>query len=303
MSQTPLIRCRAAAVALVAGLAAGVLAIPTVEVATGTATPAHASSWRTARSGPSNAEPVKAVAVNCPDGSVPYAGGGAVDYRQAGNGGAALTAIVPNLATNSVVVTATAPAGQTANWALVAFAICSTFDLDPEVVVHTGLGTAAATCDDDMALFGAGFRVGGDPSVSHVTGIDLNPDVTGVLVTAGGPGGATANVTAIAVCGPAGLPTELVHASNDGAGWPKLVTRQDNDEDLKPYATGAAVTGPDAATLDAVVPASDDGVSWARGTLYGGTAPESAFARAEGDGDDGDDGSVRLETALIGTFH
>jgi hypothetical protein len=86
-----------------------------------------------------------------------------------------------------------------------------------------------------------------------------------------------------------------VQARNDGAGWPKLVSRQDNDAELKPYATGATVTGPGAATLDAVVPASDDGVSWARGTLYGGMAQKSA--------DGGDDESVSLETALIGTFH
>jgi hypothetical protein len=298
MSQTRLIRCRAATVAVVAGLAAGALAIPAAEVATGTATPAHASSWRIFHSSPSNADPVKAARVTCPEDSVPYAGGGAVDYGEAGNGGAALTAIVPDLAARAVVVTATAPAGQSTDWAVVAFAICSTFNLDPKVVVRTGSGTATASCPGDKALFGAGFRVAGDPSDSHVTGIDLNPDVT--RVTAGGPSAASAEVTAIAVCLPEGLPTKLVHAGNDGAGWPKLVTRQDNDPDLKPYATGATVTGPDAATLDAVVPASDDGVSWARGTLYRGTAPQ--FAAAAADGDDGD-GSVSLETALIGTFH
>jgi hypothetical protein len=288
MSQTRLI-------AVVAGLVAGALVVPAAEVATGTATAAHASSWRTGRSSPSNAEPVKAVRVTCPDDSVPYAGGGAVVYGQAGNGGAALTSIVPVPGAGAVVVTATAPAGQTADWALVGFAICSTFNLDPVVVVRTGPGTATAACDDGMALFGAGFHVAGDPATGHVTGIDLNPDVTAVRVTAGGPGAADAEVAAIAVCLPAGLPTRLVQARNDGAGWPKLVSRQDNDAELKPYATGATVTGPGAATLDAVVPASDDGVSWARGTLYGGMAQKSA--------DGGDDESVSLETALIGTFH
>lgn len=300
MTQTSLIRCRAAAVAVIAGLAAGVLAVPTAEVATGTATAAHASSWRIARSSPANAEPAKAVAVTCPEDSVPYAGGGAVVYGPAGNGGAALTAIVPDVAARAVVVAATAPPGQTADWAVVAYAICSTFDLDPQVVVRTGPGTATAPCPGDKALYGAGFHVAGDPAAGHVTGIDLNPDVTAVRVTAGGPGAATADVTAIAVCLPAGLPTKLVHAGNDAAGWPKLVTRRDNDPELKPYATGATVTGPDAATLDAVVPASDDGVSWARGTLYGGAAPRFA---AGDEGGDGDGGSVGLETALIGTFH
>ena len=298
MSQTRLNRGRAATVAVIAGLAAGALAIPAAEVATGTATAAHATSWRTARSSPTNAEPVKAARVTCPEDSVPYAGGGAVDYGPAGNGGAALTAIVPDLAARSVVVTATAPPGQSADWAVVAFAICSTAE-QPAVVVRSGAGTATAVCPHDQALFGAGFRVAGDPAVGHVTGIDLNPEVTGVRVTAGGPGGATAEVTAIAVCQTAGLETKLLHAGNDNPGWPKLVTRQDNDELLKPYATGATVTGPEAATLDAVVPASDDGVSWARGTLYAGTAPQPATAAADGD----DDGSVSLETTLIGTFH
>lgn len=306
MAQRPLIRCRAAIIAVVAGLAAAVLAIPMAEVATGTGTAAHASSWRIARAGPSDAEPVKAVRVTCPEGALPYAGGGAVDYDQPGNGGAALTAIVPDLAARAVVVTATAPAGLTADWSLTAFAICSTVP-DPVVVVRQGLGSAGADCPGGTALYGAGFRVAGDPSVSHVTGIDLSPDVkapgpTAVRVTAGGPGAAGALVTAIAVCQTGGLPTRLVRALNDTAGWPKLVSRQDNDSQLKPYVTVATVTGPQAATLDAIVPASDDGVSWARGTLFGGTAPAAAFASAEGDGG-GDDGSVSLETALIGTFH
>lgn len=299
MSQTQLMRFRAATVAVVAGLAAGALAIPAVEVVTGTATPAHATSWRTARSSAFNADPVKAAGVVCPVGSVPYAAGGAVDYGQAGNGGVALTAVVPDVAGRGVVVTASAPPGQTGDWAVIAFVICSTQGV-PDLVVRTGLGSAAAVCPHGEALFGAGFRVAGDPAVGHVVGVDLNPDVTGVQVTAGGPGAAQAEVTAIAVCQTAGLETRLTHAQNDDAGWPKLVTRHDNDELLKPYATGAVVTGPEAATLDALVPASDDGVSWARGTLYGGVAPESVVASADGGGGDG---SISLESTLIGTFH
>jgi hypothetical protein len=210
-----------------------------------------------------------------------------------------LTAIVPDVEARAIVVTATAPPGRTGDWAVVAFAICSTQSWVPRVVVRSGLGSATAGCPQDQALFGAGFRVAGDPALGHVTGIDLNPEVTAVRVTAGGSGAGDADVTAIAICAQAGLETELVHAVNDDPGWPKSVTRRDNDEMLKPYATGATVTGPDTATLDAVVPASDDGLSWARGTLYGGTVPQPLTA----DGDDDGDGSVGLETALIGTFH
>jgi len=303
MSQTPLIRCRAAIVALVAGLAAGALAIPAAETAAGTARAAHANAWstRVAHIGPSNAEPVKAVAVECPQGTWPYAAGGAVNYEQAGNGGVALTAIVPNIAARAVLVTATAPAGLTANWSLVAFAVCSD-NTEPVLVVRKGIGTARAACDDSTdGLFGVGFHVAGDPAISHIAGVDMNPAVTSVEVTAGGPGGAEAEVTAIAVCRPGVMSSQLLHARNDDAGWPKFVSRQDNDETLRPYATGATVTGPAEATLDAIVPAANDGVSWARGTLFGGPAQPAIAAKEDGD-DDGD-GSVTLETALIGTFH
>ncbi|GLW34751.1 hypothetical protein [Actinoplanes regularis] len=303
MSHTPFIRCRAAIVALVAGLAAGALAIPVAETAAGTAQAAHATAFgtRVAHIGPSNAEPVKAVAVKCPEGTWPYAAGGAVNYEQAGNGGAALTAIVPGVEAGAVLVTAAAPQGLTANWSLVAFAVCSS-NMQPVLVVGKGIGTARAACPGDQGLVGVGFHVAGDPTISHIAGVDINPHVTAVEVTAGGPGGAEAEVTALAVCRLGVVSSQLEHASNDGAGWPKFVSRQDDNEDLRPWATGAKVTGPAEATLDAIVPAGDDGVSWARGTLFGGYAPPAAFASEDEDDDDGD-GSLTLETGLIGTFH
>jgi hypothetical protein len=61
------------------------------------------------------------------------------------------------------------------------------------------------------------------------------------------------------------------------------------------YAVGAAVTGPGRATLDALVPGPDDGVSWARGTLLG-TSPEGLR------GDD-DDGTLTMEAISKGSFH
>jgi hypothetical protein len=299
MSLTQLIRFRAATVAVVVGLAGGALAVPVAEVATGTATAAHAASARIGRSTQSNADPVKVVEVPCPGDTTPYVGGGAVDYGPAGNTGVALTSIVPDQALRAVVVTATAPPGQTSDWALVGYAICTTQG-DPDVVIRSGLGAAVATCPGGDTLFGVGFHVAGDPAVGHVTGIDLNAQVAGVLVTAGGPGAASTQVTAVAVCQTETAPPRMVHAVNDDLGWPKLVVRQDHDSQGKPYATGAKVTGPEAATLDAVVPASDGGVSWARGTLYGGSAPQPLVGSADGEGDDG---SVSLETSLIGTFH
>jgi hypothetical protein len=302
MSQTTFIRRPAAAAAttaVVAGLAAGVLAVPMVEVAAGTARPAQAigTQRRVFETSRFNAEPVKSVTASCPDDTVRYAGGGAVDYGQPGAGGAALTGIVPDTAGREVTVTAAAPAGQPGAWSLTAYAVCSS-SVEPLRIVRRGAGAATAVCPADTSLFGLGFHVAGDPSAGHVTGITMDSALTAVQVTAGGPGAETAEVTAIALCRPPAVEMRLVRAGSGDAGWPKTAFGQDAEPDLAAYATGATVAGPAAATLDAVVPGPDDGVTWARGTLFGATA-QSAGARADGGGDE----SATVEAALIGTFH
>ena len=285
MSQS-LIRC----------LAVGALAIPTVAVVAGTATPAHAigSSVRVARSSLSNTLPVKTARVVCPDGMRAYSGGGAVDYGPAGGTGAALTAITPDSAERAILVTAKAPPGQTGEWSVVAYAVCSS-SVEPLLVVHKGLGTAVADCPEYTGLFGVGFDIAADPSDAHVTGVTMNSELTRVRVTAGGPHAATTLVTATAACRYPSSQQRQVTARNAGAGWPKVVAGQDTEPDLSTYPVGAAVTGPESATLDAIVPGADDGITWARGTLFGA----AAGSRAADDGD----GSVTVEAGLIGTFH
>jgi hypothetical protein len=287
MSQGTLIGWRQAAVA---GLAAGLLVAPAG------AAQASGSPERVTETGAFTAQPVKSVTATCPEGTVRYAGGGAVDYGPAGGGGVALTGVVPDDGGASITVTAAAAPGHTGPWSLTAFALCET-SVEPWRIAESGAGTATATCPGQTRLFGLGFRITGTPGSGHVREIALDPGLTRVRVTAGGPAADTAGVTAIALCRPAAAEMRRARAGTDAAGWPKTVARPATEPDLAGYATGATVTGPGAATLDAIVPGPDGGTTWARGTLVGGpAAPSGRFGG-------GDDGSLTMDAALIGTFH
>jgi hypothetical protein len=280
--------------AAVAGLAAGLLWAPAAEARVG------GSPEPVTATGAFDAEQVKRVTVTCPLGTRRYAGGGAVDHGGSGGAGVALTAIEPDAGGASITVTAAAVPGHTRPWALTAFAVCAP-SVTPWRIAKAGAGTATATCPGETRLFGLGFRVAGVPSAAHVREIALDPGLTRVRVTAGGPAADTTEVTAIALCRPAAADMRRVLAATGRAGWPKTVARQDSDPDVAAFATGATVTGPAAATLDAVVPDSGDGTTWVRGTLAvrGPAAPAGPF---RGAGDD-QDGSVTVDAALIGTFH
>ncbi|RZU53794.1 hypothetical protein EV385_5728 [Krasilnikovia cinnamomea] len=271
-----------------AGLAAGLLAPAGPARAIGAPDRATATSAV-------NAQPVKAATATCPDGTVRYAGGGAVNYGPAGGGGVALTGIVPDVDGESVTVTAAASPGHRGTWSVTAFAIC-TGSVQPWRITESGTGTATAACPGETRLFGLGFQISGAPWAGQVREIALDPDLTRVRVTAGGP----ATVTAIALCRPPAADMRRPRAATDTAGWPKTVTRQDDDPDLSVYATGATVTGPEAATLDAIVPGPDGGSTWARATLAGTSAGQAGRFRGAGGGDGG---SVTMDAALIGTFH
>jgi hypothetical protein len=279
--------------AAIGGLAAGLLLAPA-----GAARANNAPETVT-RTSAFNAQPVKRVTVTCPGGTVRYAGGGAVNYGAGGGGGVALTGIVPDHDGESVTVTAAASPGHGRDWSVTARAICET-SVEPWRITGSGAGTATATCPEQTRMFGLGFQVAGAPSAAHVREIALAPDLTGVRVTAGGPAADAAEVTAIALCRPAAAEMRLVRATTDAAGWPKVAARKDTDPDLSVYATGATVTGPAAATLDAVMPGPDGGTTWARGTLAGASAGPAGQVRGTGDDPDG---SVTVEAELNGTFH
>ena len=277
--------------AVVAGLAVGLLLAP--------AGAAQATSPdRVSRTSAFDAQPVKRATATCPGGTVRYVGGGAVNHGPAAGGGVALTGIVPDADGESVTVTAAASPGHTGRWSVTAFAVCET-SVEPWRVATSGAGTATATCPDQTRLFGLGFRIEGVPSAGHVRGIALDPALTRVQITAGGPAAHTTQVTAIALCRPPAADMRRAQAKTDIVGWPKTVEVRFAEPDLSGYATGATVTGPDAATLDALVPGLDGGMPWARGTLVGGSTGPAAQSRG---GDDGD-GSLTTQAALIGTFH
>jgi hypothetical protein len=210
----------------------------------------------------------------------------------------ALTGIVPDDEGESVTVTAAA-AGHTGAWSVTAFAICET-SVEPWRISGSGPGTATATCPPSTRLFGLGFRVAAAPSAGRVRAVALDPDLTAVRVTAGGPAADTTTVTAIALCRPPAAEMRRNRVGTSVTAWPSTVEAQDTEPDLSAYATGATVTGPGAATLDAIVPGPDGGRTWARGTLVGAPSrPAAEFGGGTGDGD----GSLTAEAALIGTFH
>ncbi|WP_125808838.1 hypothetical protein [Actinoplanes sp. ATCC 53533] len=276
----------------IAGLAVGLLLTP-AGAAQAIPPPARATGTSAF-----DARPVKAATATCPEETVSYAGGAVVNYGPAGGSGVALTGIDADSTDDSITVTAAAAPGRPGNWSVTAIAICES-SIEPWRIIRSGSGTATATCPEQTRLYGLGFQIAGTPTAAHVREISLDPELTRVRVTAGGPAAGTAKVTATALCRP---PSDMrrLRAVTDAAGWPKLVSGQDTDPDLHVYATGATVTGPAAATLDAIVPGPDGGRTWARGTLVGVSARLAGRFRGA---DDGQDGSLTMEAALSGTFH
>jgi len=289
MSQTMVTGWRPVAIA---GLAVGLVLTPAG------AAQAWGESERATGTSGFDARPVKAATATCPEDTVSYAGGGVVNYGPGGGSGVALTGIDADSTDDSITVTAAAALGRPGDWSVTAIAICQS-SVQPWRIIESGSGTATATCPEQTRLFGLGFRIPGSPTAAHVREISLDAGLTQVRVTAGGPAAGTTKVTATALCRP---PAEMrrARAVTDVAGWPKTVIGQDTEPDLSVYATAATVTGPAAATLDALVPGPDGGTTWARGTLVGVSARLAGKFRGA---DDDPDGSLTMEAALSGTFH
>jgi hypothetical protein len=260
---------------LVAGLMASLITTPATD------------PGRVTETSPFGPQPVKSVTATCSDGWVRYAGGGAVDYGPAGGGGVALTGVIPDADGHSITVTAAAAPGRPGGWALTAVAICAQ-SVEPRRIAEHGTGTVTAECPGESRLFGLGFRA----ENSRVTEVAMDAGLSRVRVTASGP----AEVSAIALCRPPAADMRRVRVTESHAGWPITASDQESDPEARTYATGASVSGPPAAALDAIVPGPDDGTSWARATLVG-------VPGMQRNDDEDDDGSVTLDSGRIGTFH
>jgi hypothetical protein len=258
-----------------AGMLASLLITPTID------------TGRVSAASPAGPERTKSVTVGCPGDTTPFSGGGAIEYVSGDDGGVALTGIVPNVATRTVSVTATASPGHVGDWAVRGYAVCAG-GYGRDTVTEKGFGSVVAACPPGELLFGLGFRTTG----GRVTGVDIDEAVTRVRVTTGDG----AEVAAVALCY-WGFDERRMRTIDTSPGWPKVATLRDTDPYRTAMATGASVDGPPSAALDAIVPGPDDGVSWARGTLL--DPPDARRSALDGE----DDGSVTLTVSGVGTSY
>lgn len=260
----------------------------------GPGAPARASGPPTRASATSayDAQPVKQATARCPAGSVRQAGGGAVNYGRAGGSGVTLAGIVPDDEGESITVTAAASPGRAGDWSVTAVVVCDR-SVQPVRIAATGEGTATAQCPQRTRLFGAGFRMGEAPSAAHVREVGLDAGLTRVRVVAGGSQARPAKVTAIALCRSPAARMRLASTTTAAAGWAATAEGRDTVTGIAVYATGAAVTGPAAATLDAIMPGPGGRTTWARATLIGVSPRLAGRFR-------GEQGSLTLQSAQAG---
>lgn len=285
----------------VASTAAALALLAAGAVATSTAGPAWAggSPVRAAQPGPHDATPTKLVTVACPQAlqSV-YAAGVRV---VGGDGAVVITAMVPDPALTSVTVTATARAGYTEDWSLVAYAVCDVSAVPPARVAGTAFGasTVTATCPGTSWLTGLGFRIDDPDAGTYLAGAAPDANLRQVRVrTHGTP----AAVTAYGICQP---PTGSAPVRRDATApvQPAGTTTVSVAEPVGQrtiYGVGAAVSGPGTTLLSAIVPdlAGNRAVAAASPAADAARIGPAAAAEADEDGDE-----VTVYGTFIGTFH
>jgi hypothetical protein len=245
-----------ATIALATGLA-GVLTTPASAGTAGTGTAGTGTAGTSGTAGPVRYEArsstgtatTRTVKVGCA-GATAYAAGARII---GGKGEVVLTAMSPDPGLAGVTVSAQAR-GQVGDWTLVGYAVCGGSAGPAQLVQGTAWAATGSTvtCPDDSQLMGAGFRIDSDSAYLHQLALDPGTATVGVHLG----GGLARSLTATAVCkqptGPLGV--LIGPASTTDAGWPKTVALPDTDQGGQIYGVAAAVRGPVAASLTALVP-------------------------------------------------
>jgi hypothetical protein len=153
---------------------------------------AQASSGYNEQGSAFDSSPDKSATVTCPAGTKAIGSGG---WIHLGNGGVALTGIVPSPDLTSVTAYGRARASHSGAWSVKAIALCDD-GLDPERASGGGLGTATATCPASKILYSTGYRVISPAGEQYVDEVVPSAGLTNVQAHASGG----AFVVAFGIC-------------------------------------------------------------------------------------------------------
>lgn len=155
-----------------------------------------------------NSNPSRSKTATCPSNKDLIGTGGAVS---GGNGNVLLESIVPDLATDSVTVSAhESPAGTTNNWSVRAMAVCADagsvpgrylVEADTSDIAGSPSTAAYAECDEGDRALGVGFVLDGPDGRLHLTGVMPTEDTVLAIGEEDAAGTTTSwDVMAIALC-------------------------------------------------------------------------------------------------------
>lgn len=284
--------------ARMAAVAAALTVLASGAAAGGPVTPAWAggSPVRVAQPSSHDATQTKLVSVACPGtGQSVYAPG----VRVIGGGGAVvITAMVPDPTLTSVTVAATARTGYTGKWSLVAYAVCYTSVHPPGRVDASAAGasTVTATCPGTSRLTGLGFRIDDADRGAYLA--EAAPDA-GLRQVRVRTRGVPDSLAAYGICRPpAGPAGSRLQATAAVAPTGTTVSVAEQSQQRTIYGAGAAVSGPGATLLSAIVPDLAGNRALAEAVPAG-----AAGARSAVQSDDADEDEVTVYGTFIGTFH
>ncbi|MBB5868676.1 hypothetical protein F4553_002055 [Allocatelliglobosispora scoriae] len=165
------------------------------------AIPAHAVSERHEQTSTTSLVQDKSATVACAGNKI-VVGVGA--YISGGNGGVALTGVVPAAGLGSVTAYANAQANHSTPWSVTVFAVCRYQpNLGTERVAAAAVdgNTATATCTANKVVVSTGFRINGAlGGGKYLTGILPSADISSVAVTSNIPATAASPLYTFALC-------------------------------------------------------------------------------------------------------
>jgi hypothetical protein len=219
---------------------------------------------------PLNSWPLKFAQAQCPPGQVVIGMGGQVNF---GNGGVALTGIVPDEDLSTVTAWGRELPGHDKDWSVTAVALCHQpgTDAPKRISSEPEQYLAQARCPFGKILYSIGYHIqapGGGEFIREATSSDDFRDVT---VRADGPAVDPENLVAYGICAPPLRMRDLTRSEPGGfdSSSPKeaiagLPESYHFSLGSWMFGAGAAVRGASGVLIDALVPTSGLDGAYAR---------------------------------------